>query len=129
MTADLCDVPSDGHDGPVHPYPGGRLCTAHAPQSRPRVEPTTSPARQSTTPRPVDPVGPVITGGLFIDMGQQLKNGTWVRPPRARYECLPCRWVSPEATGAAAVAQCIATAQATHHNTKHTATTQGARAA
>lgn len=69
-----------------------------------------------------------IVGGLFIDMGQQLKNGTWARTPRARYECIPCQYVSPEVTGAEAVARFVATIRADHYASYHH-TSQGAQAA
>jgi hypothetical protein len=69
-----------------------------------------------------------MVGGLFIDCGQQLKNGTWARPPRARYECLPCRYASPVVTGAEAVQRFVATIRADHYASQHT-TTQGAEAA
>lgn len=69
-----------------------------------------------------------ITGALFVDMGQQLKNGTWKRPPRARYECLPCGYASPVITGAENVARFVATIRANHHASSHT-TTEGAQAA
>lgn len=72
--------------------------------------------------------GPRIVGGLFIDMGQQLKSGRWTRPPRARYECIPCQYVSPEVTGAEAVIRFVATIRADHYASSHTAT-EGAQAA
>lgn len=73
-------------------------------------------------------MNPRVVGGLFIDFGQQLKNGTWARPPRARYECLPCQYSSPVVTGAEAVARFVATIRADHHQSRHT-TTEGAQAA
>ncbi|MCX5587596.1 hypothetical protein [Streptomyces erythrochromogenes] len=72
--------------------------------------------------------GSRIVGALFIDMGQQLKNLTWARPPRARYECLTCQYRSPEAVGAEAVARFVATIRADHYASRHT-TTEGAQAA
>lgn len=72
--------------------------------------------------------GSAIVGALFIDMGQQLKNGTWARQPKARYECLTCKYASPEVTGAAAVQRFVATIRADHYASSHT-TTQGAQAA
>ncbi|MFD6970709.1 hypothetical protein [Streptomyces sp. NPDC059949] len=73
--------------------------------------------------------GARIVGGLFIDMGQQLKNGTWIRHPRARYKCIPCQYVSPEAVGAEAVQRFVATIRADHYASRHTTTSQGAQAA
>jgi len=72
--------------------------------------------------------GARIVGGLFLDMGQQLMNGTWARPPRARYECIPCKYVSPEVTGADAVQRFVATIRADHYASHHH-TSQGAHAA
>ncbi|MFD3802604.1 hypothetical protein ACFWTC_03025 [Streptomyces sp. NPDC058619] len=120
MTGRPCDVPSGGHDGPVRLYPGGRLCTAHAPQPRPRVERTTAPARAAATKaRPIDPVGPILTGLLSINCGRPGSTaGTWVQAPRARYECWPCQYVSPDAVGEYTVLEFIATARA-HHHQKH----------
>lgn len=69
-----------------------------------------------------------VVGGLFVDFGLQLKNGTWVRPPRARYECLPCQYASPVVTGAEAVARFVATIRADHYASRHTLT-EGAQAA
>nr|WSX48861.1 hypothetical protein OG409_07825 [Streptomyces sp. NBC_00974] len=69
-----------------------------------------------------------VTGALFIDMGQQLKNGTWKRPPRARYECLTCEYTSPTVTGAAEVQRFVASIRAAHYASRHT-TTEGAQAA
>lgn len=70
-----------------------------------------------------------VVGGLFMDFGQQLKNLTWARPPRARYECLPCQYVSPVVTGAEAVQRFAATARADHYASHHHTTSQGAQAA
>lgn len=69
-----------------------------------------------------------IVGGLFIDCGQQLKNLTWVREPRARYQCLDCHYASPVVTGAEAVARFVSTIRADHYASHHH-TSQGAQAA
>lgn len=55
-----------------------------------------------------------ITGALFVDLGQQLKGGTWVQPPRARYECLLCHTREGPVTGPAAVRTFVETIRATH---------------
>ncbi|MFD3717228.1 hypothetical protein [Streptomyces sp. NPDC058674] len=132
MTGRPCDIPGDGHDGAVRLYPGGWHCTTHAPTPRPRTAPTTAvPVRlaPAAPAAPVDPVGPVMTGGLFIDCGRRLPDGvTWVQPPRARYECRPCRYASPEVAGLATVLEFLATARAHHHAIHHT-TSRGAQAA
>ncbi|WP_407553109.1 hypothetical protein QOM21_24010 [Streptomyces sp. Pv4-95] len=70
-----------------------------------------------------------ITGALYVDMGQQARGGDrWIRPPRARYECLLCRTTEGPVTGTADVAQFVGTIRSTHH-TECTANYQGARAA
>jgi hypothetical protein len=68
-----------------------------------------------------------ITGALFIDCGQQLKNGTWAQLPRAKYECLDCHTVDGPVVGATAVTAFVDTIRARHHQTHHTQ--QGAQAA
>ncbi|WP_030798892.1 hypothetical protein [Streptomyces sp. NRRL S-337] len=70
----------------------------------------------------------VITGALYVDMGQQNHAGRWVRPPRARYECLRCRTTEGPVSGAADVAQFVATIRAAHP-TRCTTTYEGAQAA
>ncbi|MFE6103219.1 hypothetical protein ACFVQ4_25125 [Streptomyces laurentii] len=60
-----------------------------------------------------------ITGALFIDCGQQLKNLTWVRPPRAKYECLTCRTTEGPVVGEHAVKAFVATIRTTHQHTTH----------
>ncbi|MFB7589330.1 hypothetical protein [Streptomyces sp. NPDC056169] len=57
-----------------------------------------------------------VAGALFIDCGQQLKNLTWVRPPRARYECLTCRTVEGPVVGAAAVTAFVQTIRTKHQH-------------
>ncbi|MFH9248193.1 hypothetical protein ACH4LK_22525 [Streptomyces lydicus] len=71
----------------------------------------------------------VITGALYVDMGQQARGGErWVKPPRARYECLLCRAVEGPVTGPADVAEFVATIRATHP-TRCAPNHQGAQAA
>ncbi|MEU8760694.1 hypothetical protein [Streptomyces sp. NPDC048659] len=65
-----------------------------------------------------------VTGALFVDFGQQLKNGTWARPPRAKYECLVCRTTDGPVVGAAAVTAFVQTIRSKHHHNQ-----QGAQAA
>lgn len=55
-----------------------------------------------------------ITGALFIDMGQANREGHYVRPPRARYECTACRRTEGPVTGPTAVARFVAEARAIH---------------
>lgn len=50
----------------------------------------------------------IVVAALFVDFGDQ------TRPPRARYECVPCNYRSDIVTGAAAVAAFTATARDTH---------------
>ncbi|MFG2900938.1 hypothetical protein ACGFZH_28115 [Streptomyces zaomyceticus] len=57
-----------------------------------------------------------VAGALFIDCGKQLKNGTWVQPPRARYECLTCRTTEGPVVGAAAVTAFVQTIRAKHQH-------------
>lgn len=54
-----------------------------------------------------------IVGALFVDLGQQARDGRWIRPPRARYECLRCDGVDG-VTGAKDVVEFVATIRATH---------------
>lgn len=70
-----------------------------------------------------------IIGGLFIDMGQQLKNGTWKKPPRARYGCVTCGYQSEIVTGAAAVKTFVSHIRTTHRATCPATTNEGAHAA
>ncbi|MCP3817805.1 hypothetical protein NLX86_06545 [Streptomyces sp. A3M-1-3] len=69
-----------------------------------------------------------VTGALFVDLGHQLKDGTWARPPRARYECLRCHTREGPVTGAVQVAGFVATAR-TDHRANCPANVQGAQAA
>ncbi|MEV7470433.1 hypothetical protein AB0O20_28610 [Streptomyces kronopolitis] len=70
-----------------------------------------------------------ITGALYVDMGQQSRGGDrWIKPPRARYECLLCRTVEGPVTGAEAVIRFNATASA-EHQTRCAPNHQGAQAA
>ncbi|MER6515204.1 hypothetical protein [Nonomuraea sp. NPDC001636] len=64
-----------------------------------------------------------VAGALFVDCGKQLKNGTWVQPPRARYECLICHTTEGPVVGAAAVTAFVQTIRAKHQHQ------QGAHAA
>ena len=70
----------------------------------------------------------VITGALYVDMGQQNRAGRWVRPPRARYECLLCRTADGPVTGAEDVIAFTATASA-EHKARCNPNAQGAHAA
>ncbi|WP_327169516.1 hypothetical protein [Streptomyces subrutilus] len=133
-----CDVPSGGHDGPVRLYPGGRLCTAHAPQARPTpvTEPATAPpVRLRPRPAPDDTVRQV-TGALRIDCGTgiETKGGRpgefwWKTKPRARYECVACHWASETVTGPDAVKAFARHIRTTHQATCTGAATEGAQAA
>ncbi|MFF3622362.1 hypothetical protein [Streptomyces sp. NPDC002467] len=68
---------------------------------------------------------PRVVGGLFIDAGEgrEIKAGPrageirWARPPRARYECLACRWASETVTGAEPVKAFVSHIRTTHRNT------------
>ncbi|MEV5443511.1 hypothetical protein AB0N23_13380 [Streptomyces sp. NPDC052644] len=66
-----------------------------------------------------------ITGALFVDMGQARRDGTWIRPPRARYECLTCGTTEGPVAGALTVASFVARIRTDHRAT----CTTGARAA
>ncbi|MFF8901708.1 hypothetical protein ACF082_29985 [Streptomyces lydicus] len=71
----------------------------------------------------------VITGALYVDMGQQARGGDrWVRPPRARYECLLCRTVDGPVIGAEDVIAFVASAQTSHRDIC-TANREGVQAA
>ncbi|MFJ5675017.1 hypothetical protein [Streptomyces sp. NPDC093097] len=56
----------------------------------------------------------LVTGGLFVDMGQQARGGRWIRPPRARYECLLCHTVEGPVTGANRVSAFVTVIRADH---------------
>ncbi|MFJ6810619.1 hypothetical protein ACIQRK_32225 [Streptomyces anulatus] len=49
-----------------------------------------------------------VVGALFVDFGDQN------RPPRARYECVPCNYRSDIVTGPDAIAAFTATASDIH---------------
>lgn len=79
---------------------------------------------------------PVITGALFIDLGEgfEIKSGAragqirWTREPRARFECLLCRTTETPTAGPkesipAAVARFVASIR-TDHRASCPATTQ-----
>lgn len=55
-----------------------------------------------------------IVGALFIDMGQANREGHYVKPPRARYECTLRRHTEGPVTGPTAVARFVAEARAIH---------------
>ncbi|MFI7234473.1 hypothetical protein [Streptomyces cyaneofuscatus] len=74
------------------------------------TETTSTAAAQDTLGRPAPGQRHVIAA-LFVDFGG---NG---RPPRARYECVPCNYASPIATGADAVTTFVATAADEHRTT------------
>ncbi|TJZ55586.1 hypothetical protein FCH28_09605 [Streptomyces piniterrae] len=69
-----------------------------------------------------------ITGALYVDTGQEVRSVRWIKPPRARYECLLCRTVEGPVTGAEAVARFVATIR-TDHPTRCTANYKGVQAA
>ncbi|MGW1219499.1 hypothetical protein ACWD6O_34515 [Streptomyces californicus] len=58
------------------------------------------------------PARRAIVGALFVDFGDRDRG----RPPRARYECVPCNYRSDIVTGAAAVAAFTATASDAHRS-------------
>ncbi|MFJ4918030.1 hypothetical protein [Streptomyces sp. NPDC088726] len=55
-----------------------------------------------------------VLGALFIDFGNDRGPEDEQRPPRARYECVPCNYRSHVVTGAAAVTAFVETAADTH---------------
>ncbi|MBT2508856.1 hypothetical protein J7I98_23805 [Streptomyces sp. ISL-98] len=73
-----------------------------------------------------------ITAALFVDLGRRTKTsadgGTWVQPPRARYECLLCRTTEGPVKGPIAVQEFVARIR-TDHPANCTANHQGAHAA
>lgn len=135
MTGRPCDVPSGVHDGRVRLYPCGWRCTPHAPQARANVPPTAAPAEARRTP-PAPTVWQ-ITAALRIDCGQgiEIKEGDragqiwWKTPPRARYECVACRWESAVVAGPLAVQNFTSTIRDTHRIACTGAITEGAQAA
>lgn len=71
-----------------------------------------------------------VTGALFVDLGQARRDGTWLRPPRARYECLICRTTEGPVTGDKAVTRFVPTIRQIHRDTcPGHPTQQGAHAA
>ena len=62
---------------------------------------------------PTAPGGREVIRALFIDMGQQLRSGRWVKPPRARYECRLCTY-SESVEGAEQVAAFVSHIRDTH---------------
>ncbi|MER8233519.1 hypothetical protein [Streptomyces sp. NPDC094049] len=64
-----------------------------------------------------------VIGALRVDLGKQLPNGTWVQPPRAKYECLICLTTEGPVVGAAAVTAFVQTVRTKHDHR------EGARAA
>ncbi|MFJ6235077.1 hypothetical protein ACIQH0_13325 [Streptomyces griseus] len=52
-----------------------------------------------------------VVACLFVDFGDKS------RPPRARYECVPCNYASPVVTGVDAVTAFVATAAHEHRIT------------
>ncbi|MGW0550522.1 hypothetical protein [Streptomyces altiplanensis] len=69
-----------------------------------------------------------ITAALFVDCGQTRHDGTYVRPPRARYECLSCHTTEGPITGPTKVATFVGRIR-TDHRATCPATTEGAQAA
>ncbi|WP_327436118.1 hypothetical protein OG279_26125 [Streptomyces sp. NBC_01201] len=57
---------------------------------------------------------PWVVAALFVDFGNDRGPVETHRPPRARYECVPCAYRSEVVTGPAAVAAFNATAAAAH---------------
>ncbi|MFD5509156.1 hypothetical protein ACFWIB_15445 [Streptomyces sp. NPDC127051] len=140
MTGQPCDIPGASHDGAARLYPGGWLCTAHAPKGRPVVVPAaaaaSSPARHRTLP--TAPCSRQVTAALRIDFGTgfEIKDGDragqiwWKTDPHARYECVACQWRSDNVTGAAAVQNFTDHIRTTHQAVcPAAATQQGAHAA
>lgn len=67
-----------------------------------------SPGRRAPAPRRE------VVAALFIDFGNDRGPEEEQRPPRARYECVPCNYRSSIVTGAAAVRAFVETAAAAH---------------
>ncbi|WP_326659566.1 hypothetical protein [Streptomyces sp. NBC_00385] len=55
-----------------------------------------------------------VVAALFVDFGVDRGPEEEQRPPRARYECVPCNYRSHVVTGAAAVAAFVETAADAH---------------
>lgn len=58
--------------------------------------------------------GQRVTGALFVDLGVARPDGTWTRPPRARYECVACHTTEGPVTGPYTVASFVARIQTDH---------------
>lgn len=67
-----------------------------------------TPGRRAPAPRRE------VVAALFIDFGNDRGPEEKQRPPRARYECVPCAYHSAIVTGPAAVAAFVETAAEAH---------------
>lgn len=138
MTGRPCDIPGDDHDGQARLYPCGWRCTTHAPQTRttPVAEPAAIAAVQRMARKDPAEESRRVIGALRIDLGEghALKDKGpgefwWKTKPRARYECLACRWESETVTGPEAVKAFAAHIRTTHKAACPGAVTEGAQAA
>lgn len=79
------------------------------------TEPTTAkPGAATTAPgRPARRDNRRVTGALLVDLGEN-RRGTWVRQPRARYECQLCGVGEGPVTGADAVTEFTKTFRTVH---------------
>lgn len=59
------------------------------------------------------PGGRQITGALSVKFGRQARDGRWVEPPAAKYECLICE-TSGIVTGTDEVKHFVATIRTAH---------------
>lgn len=75
---------------------------------------STAPAAGGTLPGRRAPARRQIVAALFVDFGNDRGPEEEQRPPRARYECVPCNYRSEIVTGRAAVAAFNATAADDH---------------
>jgi len=134
-----CDIPAADHDGQARLYPCGWRCTSHAPQARTTPADTAAPAsaavRRITRPATTE-ARPRVAGALRIDcgIGVELKDKGpgqfwWKEQPRARYECVACRWTSETVTGPEAVKAFARHIRTTHKAACPGAVTEGAQAA
>ncbi|MYT24600.1 hypothetical protein GTW69_30705 [Streptomyces sp. SID7760] len=139
MTGQPCAIPGASHDGAARLYPGGWLCTAHAPKTRPVIVPEAAPATRPAHRRilPTAPCTRQVTAALRIDCGTgiEIKAGDrageiwWKTEPRARYECVVCGWRSEIVTGADAAKNFTDHIRTTHQAVCPAAATEGAQAA
>ncbi|WP_327180433.1 hypothetical protein OG599_35315 (plasmid) [Streptomyces sp. NBC_01335] len=71
-------------------------------------------AAGGTSPGRRAPARRHVVAALFVDFGNDRGPKETHRPPRARYECVPCDYRSEIVTGAAAVAAFNTTAPEAH---------------